>query len=107
MPRSIRWRLTIYHLLAMLGIATLLLGIGLVAFYRSVQTAVEETARARAVEAGRLLETGSLPSTETLMPLTSGDVYLIVRDANGQILTTAGERPSGFGPFGRTERGDA
>ncbi len=59
---SIRWRLTIYHALVILGIAALLLGIGLFAFYRSVTTAVEETTRSRVIETERLLETGTFPT---------------------------------------------
>lgn len=107
MPRSIRWRLTLYHLLAMLGIAALLLGIGLFAFYRSVQTVVEETALARVTEASLLLETGSPPSMETLAPLARGDVYLIVRDATGQILATAGSPPPGFESLDQPVRDEA
>ena len=57
----IRWRLTLFHALAILGIATLLSGLLVAALIRGVVKEVEETARARAVEAVRVLETTGLP----------------------------------------------
>ncbi len=98
--RSIRWRLTLYHTLAILGISSLLLGIGIFALYQSVRTGVEETTQGRAVAAERLLSQGSLPSNEELLSLTEGEVYLIVRDETGAILNTAGVPPLRYDELG-------
>ena len=98
--RSIRWRLTLYHTLAILGISSLLLGVGIFALYRSVRTGVEETTQGRAVAAERLLSQGSLPSNEELLSLTEGEVYLIIRDETGTILATAGAPPIRFDELG-------
>jgi two-component system OmpR family sensor kinase len=98
--RSIRWRLTLYHTIAILGISSLLLGIGLVALYQSVRTGVEETTQGRAVAAERLLAQGNLPSSEELVTLTEGEVYLIVRDESGAILATAGTPPLRYDELG-------
>src|SRR5215218_3936546 len=98
--RTIRWRLTLYHTIAILGISSLLLGIGIVALYQSVRTGVEETTQGRAVAAERLLAQGTLPSSEELVMLTEGEVYLIVRDATGAILATAGTPPLRYDELG-------
>jgi signal transduction histidine kinase len=98
--RSIRWRLTLFHTLAILGITSLLLGVGIFALYRSVRTGVEETTQGRAVAAERLLSQGDLPSHEELASLTEGEVYLIIRDASGAILATAGSPPLRYDELG-------
>src|SRR5215207_4876355 len=98
--RATRWRLTLYHTSAILGISSLLLGIGIVALYQSVRTGVEETTQGRAVAAERLLAQGTLPSSEELVMLTEGEVYLIVRDATGAILATAGTPPLRYDELG-------
>ena len=98
--RSIRWRLTLYYTVAILGISSLLLGIGIVSLYRSVRTGVEEATQGRAVAAERLLEQGNLPSNGELITLTEGEVYLIVRDEAGTILATAGAPPLRYDELG-------
>ena len=101
---SIRWRLTIYHALAILGIAALLLGIGCFVLYQGVRTAVKETTRSRVIETTRLLDGATLPTAEQLAPLTEGGVYLVIRDAQGQVLATAGTPPLRFDKISQTTK---
>jgi signal transduction histidine kinase len=97
---SIRWRLTVYHAIAILGIAGLLLGIGLFALYRSVRTGVEEATQGRAVATERLFAEGTIPPADELVALTEGEVYLIIRDRSGAVLATAGTPPLRFDELG-------
>lgn len=101
---SIRWRLTIYHALAILGIAALLLGVGCFVLYQGVRTAVKETTRGRVIETTRLLDGAALPTAEQLTPLTEGGVYLVIRDAQGQVLATAGTPPLRFDKISQTTK---
>src|SRR5687768_17255838 len=100
----IRWRLTLFHALAILGTATLLIAFLVAALMRGVVKEVEETARARAGEAVRVLETAALPNDAALAALTDEDVFLVVRDEQGRVLASAGNPPVGIGAFGTAER---
>jgi signal transduction histidine kinase len=100
----IRWRLTLFHALAILGIAALLIAFLVAALIRGVVKEVDETARARAAEAVRALETAALPNDAALAALTDGDVFLVVRDERGRVLASAGTPPAGLGAFGAAER---
>jgi signal transduction histidine kinase len=96
---SIRWRLTIFHALAILGIAGLLLAILFVVMYRGVSASVEETVQARAGQTAQLLYRQPLrgPDDPNLAPLGDDGVYIAIRDAQGRVIATAGTPPKGFG----------
>ena len=100
----IRWRLTIFNALVILGIATLLVAFLVAAIIRGVTTSVEETTRARAAEVTRLLEAAGMPDDNTLDTLTEGEVFIVVRDGQGRILMQAGAPPAGIDNFAPGDR---
>ncbi len=87
---SIRWRLTLFHAIAILAIAAILIAILAVVSIRGVQTSVRETARARAAEMVQRLEAGASPTDASLAELAEGSVYLLIRDGSGQVLGEIG-----------------
>ncbi|MBA2277370.1 MAG: HAMP domain-containing histidine kinase [Chloroflexia bacterium] len=101
---SIRWRLTLFHAAAILVVAAVLIGILAVVAIRGVQTSVEETARARAVEAVGLLESGVPPTDQALAGLTEGSVYLLIRDGRGRAMANVGVPSSDIDAVGADVR---
>ena len=100
----IRWRLTIFHAVAILIVAALLLGILVVVTYRGVTASVEETARLRATQTIRLLESGVPFDQTALSDLAEGNVYVIVRDERGQVIVQTASRTPGYGQLEEDER---
>jgi two-component system, OmpR family, sensor kinase len=101
---SIRWRLTIFHMVAILVIAALLLGILAVVTYRGVTASVEETAQARANAAARLLESGASPNASTVAQFAEGNVFVVVRDAQGRVIAQTANRAPGIGDVSYEDR---
>ena len=101
---SIRWRLTIFHLVVILLIAAVLIAILTVVSIRGVQTSVRETARARAVEAVQLLEQGVAPTDAALSELTEGNVYLLIRDGEGRVVAEVGIPSSDINAVSEVDR---
>ena len=83
----IRWRLTVFHALTVLVIVTVLVAITIVAMIRGAIASVEQTAQARAIEVTRLLESGARLDSPTLARLAQGNVWVVVRDGAGTVLT--------------------
>lgn len=101
---SIRWRLTIFNAVVIVAIGGLLLGILVVVTVRAVTSNVRETVQARTAEATRLLEAGTLPSPAQLAQLGADDVYVVMRDEQGRIISEAGAPVTGMGAFDDEER---
>jgi two-component system OmpR family sensor kinase len=100
----IRWRLTIFHALVILGLAAVLLAFLVAVMIRGVTTSVEDLAEARAIEAVRLLESGPLPDDRTLAELARGAVYVVIRDGQGQVLARTADPTPNIGAFSEEER---
>jgi signal transduction histidine kinase len=101
---SIRWRLTLFHALAIVVIAGVLIGILLATMFRGVTTSVRAITSARAAETVRLLETSPLPDDRGLATIAGSDVFLVVRDEQGRILAQAGRVPQELGGVAAAER---
>jgi signal transduction histidine kinase len=106
----IRWRITLFHILTVLGIGTLFT-IGMFAVFGiGVSDSVEQLARSRANEAARIVEsTGSLTEND-LVSLNRDGVFVIALDENGRVVSQIGsgvaegaQSDSGFWPQVRTE----
>src|SRR5262245_5556010 len=95
----IRWRLTIFHALAILGIAVVLLVLFFAAVQRGVVASVEDVAEARAAQTVKLLEIGPLPEGSALDQLAQGDVYIVIRDGQGRVLAQTADPTAGIGVF--------
>lgn len=100
----IRWRLTLFHAAAILVIAGVFVAILVVVSIRGVQTSVRETARARAVEAVQVLESGVAPTDPTLARLSQGDVNLLIRDGSGRVLAEVGVPSNDIEDVGAADR---
>jgi signal transduction histidine kinase len=82
----IRWRLTLFYTLATLAIVVLLAITLTTVVVRAIHVGGNETARARAFEAARLLESAGALSAADLARLSADSVVVIVRDGHGQVL---------------------
>nr|MDQ3590516.1 cell wall metabolism sensor histidine kinase WalK [Actinomycetota bacterium] len=84
----IRWRLTLFNAL-IIGAILLVLGLSLFLLLReALLSGIEDTARNRALAAARALRSGDEPlkDNDDVKQLTADGVFLIVRDAGGEIL---------------------
>jgi len=82
---SIRWRITLFHIVTMLGIAALLT-IGMFAVFGiAVSNSIEATAESRANEAARIVETTGTLTTDDLMSLSRDGVFIVALDAGGRV----------------------
>ena len=91
----IRWRLTLFNALA---IGAILVVSGLMLFFLvrgALLSGVEDTVHSRASEAARTVESGGTLEGEETERLTLDGVFVIVRDADGGILTQTINLPSG------------
>ncbi|MDQ3443465.1 MAG: HAMP domain-containing histidine kinase [Chloroflexota bacterium] len=87
---SIRWRITLFHIVTMLGIAALLT-IGMFAVFGiAVSNSIEATAESRANEAARIVETTGTLTTDDLMSLSRDGVFIVALDAGGRVVTQVG-----------------
>jgi signal transduction histidine kinase len=87
---SIRWRITLFHILTMLCIAVLLM-IGMFAVFGiAVSNSVEEAARSRANEAARLIEHSGTLSEADLVELNRDSVVIVAIDDQGQVVAQIG-----------------
>lgn len=100
----IRWRLTLFHALAIVVIAGVLIAILLATMFRGVTTSVRAVTSARAAETVRLLETAPLPDDRDLATIAGSEVFLVVRDEQGRILAQAGRVPRELGSVTAAER---
>ena len=92
----IRWRLTLFHVLTVLGIGVLLV-IGLFAVFGiAVSEAVEQQASSRANEAARIIESTGGLSDDDLASLGRDNVIIIGLDERGAVVAqTGGGIPAG------------
>lgn len=98
----IRWRLTLFHILTVLGIGALLV-IGLFAVFGiAVSETVEQQASSRANEAARIIESTGGLSGDDLVSLGRDHVIIVALDGRGAIVAQSG---SGI-PEGTTVRDD-
>ena len=92
---AIRWRLTLFIALAV-GAILLVLGVALFFLLRdALLSNVEDTARARALNAARSLRSGE--TLDDIEELTLDGVFVIVRDGRGRVLTETVNLPSSGG----------
>lgn len=101
---SIRWRLAIFNALVIVAIGALLLGTLFVVTIRAVTSNVREMVHARTIETTQLLDSGSLPTEAQLARLGADDVYVVIRDDQGRIISEAGSPVAGMGGFDDDER---
>jgi two-component system OmpR family sensor kinase len=86
MSLPIRWRLTLFNALV-IGAILLALGFSLYLLLReALLSNVEDTARGRAVAAANVLESGGDILGEDAEHLTADGVFLVARDARGEII---------------------
>ena len=91
---SISWRLTLFIALA-IGAILLVLGIALYFLLRdALLSNVEDTVRGRAVNAARSIRSGEDLEREDIEEFTLDGVFVIVRDAEGRVLTETIDLPS-------------
>ncbi|MGH2558723.1 MAG: sensor histidine kinase [Thermomicrobiales bacterium] len=88
---SIRWRLTLFHALAILLIVAMLGVIIVIVAIRGTGSEVEEESHARVLEAARFFELGGALDAETLDRIAGDDVYLVARDSNGAVIAESAE----------------
>ncbi len=84
----IRWRLTLFNAL-IFGTILLALGLSLFLLLRgALRSGIEDTTQSRAVTAARALEAGENPlkDHDDARQLTADGVFLVIRDAGGEIL---------------------
>jgi signal transduction histidine kinase len=98
---SIRWRITLFHILTMLCIAVLLI-IGMFAVFGiAAGNYVEEAARSRANEAARLVEHSGTLSEADLVSLNRDSVMIVAMDDQGRVVAQIG---SGLAPGAQVDR---
>lgn len=102
----IRWRLTLFHALAILFIVALLGAVITIVAIRGTGSEVEETSHAHALEAARYFEVGGSLDPGSLESIAGDDVFLVVRDGSGQVIAEAGEPAQDIDQVGREERTD-
>lgn len=87
---SIRWRITLFHIVTMLGIAVLL-SFGMFAVFGiAVSNSIEATAEARANEAARIVETTGTLTGADLARLNRDSVFIIALDDQGRVVSQIG-----------------
>lgn len=87
---SIRWRITLFHIVTMLGIAALLT-IGMFAVFGiAVENSIEATAESRANEAARIVETTGTLTDADLVSLNRDGVFIIALDPEGRVVRQIG-----------------
>jgi len=87
---SIRWRITLFHITTMLGIAALLT-IGMFAVFGiAVENAIEATAESRANEAARIVETTGTLTDADLASLNRNGVFIVALDGDGRVVRQIG-----------------
>ena len=87
---SIRWRITLFHILTMLCIAVLLI-IGMFAVFGiAAGNYVEQAARSRANEAARLVEQGGTLTDADLVTLNRDSVMIVAIDEQGRVVSQIG-----------------
>lgn len=92
---SIRYRLTLFIALA-IGAILLVLGVALFFLLRdALLSSVEETTRDRAMGAARSVGAGETLEADDAEELTLDGVFVIVRDAEGRVVTETVEIPPG------------
>ena len=94
---TIRGRLTLYYSATILVIVTVALVLMVLALVDAVGDAVEEKARATALEIARALDAGQQPSASLLRQVDGGDVLVVVRDGDGAILVETDHPVAGIG----------
>jgi two-component system, OmpR family, sensor kinase len=90
----IRERLTLFNALA---IGVILLGLGFALFFfvrEALLSRVEDTVSSRALAAAKTVNSGGTLDQNEIQQLTLDGVFVIVRDADGQILTQTVDLPS-------------
>ncbi len=86
----IRWRITLFHIITMLGIAALLT-IGMFAVFGiAVSNSIEATAESRANEAARIVETTGTLTEADLAALSRDGVFIIALDGEGRVVSQIG-----------------
>ena len=86
----IRWRIILFHVLTMLGIAALLIFGLFVVFGVSVASSVEKQAEARSNEAARIVEATGTLTPENLALLNRDKVMIVALDAEGRVVAERG-----------------
>jgi len=87
---SIRWRITLFHIVTMLGIAASL-AIGMFAVFGiAVENSIEATAESRANEAARIVETTGILTGDDLTSLNRDGVFIIALDGEGRVVSQIG-----------------
>lgn len=99
---SIRWRITLFHILTTLSIGALF-SFGMFAvFGLSVTGEVEQLAESRANEAARIVESTGGLTEDALVSLNRDGVFIIALDAYGRVVSQIG---SGVAEDARTDSG--
>jgi signal transduction histidine kinase len=101
---SIRWRLTLFHTLIILAIGVLLVGYTLLVAWRGVSASVEASVEHAAAEVTRLLEAGAAPDDPEVAAYIDDGFLLVVRDADGDILSEVDNDPYRYDRMGDAER---
>lgn len=86
----IRWRIILFHVLTMLGIAALLIFGLFVVFGVSVADSVEQQAEARSNEAARIIESTGTLTPDNLAVLNRDNVMIVALDAGGRVMFQIG-----------------
>jgi len=87
---SIRWRLVLFHVLTMLGIAAVLIFGLFVIFGTAVANSVEQQAEARSNEAARIVESTGTLTEDNLALLNRDNVMIVALDAEGRVVSQTG-----------------
>jgi signal transduction histidine kinase len=86
----IRWRITLFHIVTMLGIAALLTFGMFAVFGIAVENSIEATAESRANEAARIVETTGTLTNADLVSLNRDGVFIVALDAQGRVISQIG-----------------
>ncbi|HEV2065353.1 MAG TPA: HAMP domain-containing sensor histidine kinase, partial [Thermomicrobiales bacterium] len=87
---SIRWRLILFHVLTMLGIAAVLIFGLFVIFGIAVANSVEQQAEARSNEAARIVESTGTLTADNLAVLNRDNVMIFALDGEGRVVSQTG-----------------
>jgi len=90
---SIRWRLTLYHALTMLLIAALLTAVLIAILFVVMHLLVERPVRERANDAAAIVQASGTLTANDLARLSEGDTFLVLRDAQGEVLLQSDDVP--------------
>ncbi len=91
----IRWRLTLF-IASVIGAILLLLGVALFFFIRhELRSNVEDTAETRAEKAAKIIRSGEPLEPDDVEELTLDEVFLIVRDEEGDVIIRSVNLPKG------------